>query len=372
MRAATHEHGISRLGTQAWVLCVCMACGLTMAVSAALLACSPSTSHSEHTPIEDSPPLSSDHAPSFAEVGPNPDVLRMQGDHAFRNRDWEAARRLYAAALDAAHGDPVGRASVHVALAKLAERRGSNDEATEHLRRAQALHPSAFAEQWLANGRNCDASISAGLSQATWSETWPGLVNRLATEADIQLRAKPRSEAAARRLLCDDACDGVGPWIVGLSTPDSEYIEHLAVVMPRPDAKLEVLADGWYSNAEWECNHKNRIHTERILDTTKLIHVRVETSQGAGEWHSCPAEGYEGCVEYCREVAVTTYDWFLEPDTHETLAVVARSKKAGPWDGREDVDLIPDASEVGGDIDLEVEGRSLELIGCGRRTRVQL
>lgn len=358
-----------------WSSCPANICGpLSMVVSAMLAACTPAEDRSDHTPVVDLAPESA-RAPAVTsdDVALAPAVLRSKGDYAFDIRDWESAREHYAAALGHAGDNQIEQAAAHLSLAKLSERRGLGDEATTHMRRAQALHPSPFAEQWLAGGRNCGVEVLADLSPIASSETWRSSVTRLAAVADIRVRAQPNSQAAAQRLVCGEhRCAGPGPWIIGLLTPAGEPIEYLAVVLPRSDGTLAMLADGWYSNPSWECNHKNRLHAERIEDTSQLVHVRVERASGVGEWHSCRAAGVEGCIEYCREATVITYDWFLDPDTLASLAVTTRSKQAGPWDGREDFDLIDDASSIGGDVDLEVDGRSIELIGCGVRTRVSL
>lgn len=270
--------------------------------------------------------------------------------------------------------EPSEQAAALVALAREAERRGLGDEAAEHVRRAHALHPTIFTEKWLAGERDCDFEILANGGSLASIETWRSSTARLAKHAEERLRDPPKSEAAARRYLCDDdRCEGPGPWIVGLADPGNVDLEHLAVVMPRPDGTLATLADGWYSNAIWECNHKNRLAAVRIAEQEPWVHVRVERGNGVGEWHSCSAEGQpDTCIEYCREATAYTYDWLLDPDTSSTLAVITRRKKAGSWEGREDIDEIADASEVGGAVDLVVDGRTIEVIGCGKKARLQL
>lgn len=313
-------------------------------VSIMAAACTPTANDSDTTPVADPAPESPQDQPAEPpRVAPEPTTSLAE------------------------------QATAQIELAKLAERRGSGAEAAEHMRRAQALHPSTYAEQWLAGGRNCSVEVLAKSSELVSSETWHSAITRLAGVADIRLRAKPNSQAAAQRLVCGEhRCDGPGPWIIGLMTPADEGIEYLAVVLPRSDGTLVMLEDGWYSNPSWPCNHTNRLRAERVADTSELIHVRVERASGVGEWHSCTPEGTEGCVEYCREAAVITYDWFLDPDTLATLALTTRTKKPGPWDGREDIDEIADASSVGGDVDLVVDGRSVELIGCGVHQRLSL
>lgn len=220
--------------------------------------------------------------------------------------------------------------------------------------------------------RNCKVEVLEDPSQMASSETWRSTVDRLAADAQVRLRKRPSSEAAARELLCRNRdCSDAGPWIVGLKPPGEE-VEHLAVVMPHPDGTVEMLADAWYSNTTWECNHKNVLRAERIADTTSLVHVRVQSPGIVGEWHSCPPQGAEGCVDYCHEATFSTHDWFLDPETMSTLAIVTRMKLTGPEHGRADYDLIPDASNVGDDVALRVDGRSIELDGCGIRERIEL
>lgn len=132
------------------------------------------------------------------------------------------------------------------------------------------------------------------------------------------------------------------------------------------------LADGWYQNAEWACDHENGLEAHREPSTT-AVHVRVERRNGVGAWHSCASVGNdEGCVAYCREASVVTYDWFLRPESLESIAIVTRVQRAGPWEGEEDRDQIPDASEVGGRIDLSVADSSVVVVGCGVRLDLDL
>jgi hypothetical protein len=216
--------------------------------------------------------------------------------------------------------------------------------------------------------RNCKVEIRDG-SQLALTESWELAVARLLDE-----HKNPTSNEAAQRKLCrNHDCSGAGPWIVGLHPRDGDQgFENLGVVMPRPDGRVEMLTGRWYSNPTWECNHKNVLRAERLADTSSLVHLRVEYAAAVGEWHSCPPQGHEGCIEYCREFTFSTYDWFLDPDTMNTLALVTRVKLTGPEHGRPDLDLIPDASKLGDDVDLRVEGRSIELDGCGMKHRIEL
>jgi hypothetical protein len=217
-------------------------------------------------------------------------------------------------------------------------------------------------------GRNCEVEVRDDPSQFALTESWSLAFVRLDTE-----QAAPSEQAARKQLCRNHDCSGPGPWIVGLHPPDGDRgFEHLAVVIPRPDGRVEMLTKHWYSNPNWECNHKNVLRAEHVADTSALVHVRVEYAGAAGEWHSCPSQGAEGCVEYCREVTFSTQDWFLDPDTRNTLALVTRTKLAGPEHGRPDYELIPDASQVGDDVDLRVDGRVIELDGCGIRKRIEL
>jgi hypothetical protein len=222
-------------------------------------------------------------------------------------------------------------------------------------------------------GPDCEVEILTDASSIASVETWRSLTNRLANEADLERPYEPESEADARQQLCGARrCQGSGPWIVGLSNPANEQLEYLAVVMPRPDGTLATLMSSWYSNVGWECNHKNRLSAVQIGEG-QALQVRVERSNGVGEWHSCADEhSFDGCVEYCREATMVTYDWLLEPETVSTLAVIVRVKSAGPGAGREFIDEIPDASEVGGVVELVVDGPTIAVIGCGLETRLSL
>lgn len=256
------------------------------------------------SPPEEAPEPSPPPPPASPEVEPAVELasaaLRAQGEAEFARRNWESAKSHYEAALEHAVDEPVEQAAAHVALARLAERRGLGDEASDHVGRAHALSPSTYTEHWLAGGRDCGLEVLANGGTLATVETWRSASARLQVDAGLRLR-KSGTDAAAQRSLCGERdCTGSGPWIVGLSG-SGEPIEYLAVLVPRPDGALAMLADRWYSNPSWPCNYKNRLVVGRIDASEQAIHLRVERSNAFGEWHSCSGEDdFDGCVEYCR------------------------------------------------------------------------
>lgn len=273
-------------------------------------------------------------------------------------KDWALARED----LDrAARGTSDAKllASVYFNQGLVSEGLGEGPAAKLYFARANQLSPSKAAKDKLEGKPQCVATIDRAPARADvvadWFLSWDAMAKRFARATGGTPPARPPTEDAVRKELCD-GCSGDGPHIAVMGDakggPGGAYAAF--VVSRTPDRRLVIFAIdaagppgicGVTQEREVTKGHVLRVHVRR----EELARTLVKKD---GDRPCDGSEPFDDCVNACVATSWVEEDWFLDATK---LARVLLVSDGGSTDeaGKKRASIV---NETGGVVEITSGG----------------